>query len=84
MHSALATSRPQDPGYIVDVSGAGVLKSSKHQAEAQKFLAFLASTKGQAVMADGDSFEYPLGSEREPGRQPAPLAELPAVPDDDV
>ncbi len=62
MHSALALFTPQDPGYLINVSGAGVLKSSKHQAAAQKFVAFLTSAAGQKVMAASDSFEYPVGS----------------------
>ena len=62
MHSALALFAPQDPGYLINVSGAGVLKSSKHQAAAQKFVAFLTSAAGQKVMAASDSFEYPIGS----------------------
>jgi iron(III) transport system substrate-binding protein len=62
MHSAVAYFAPQDPGYVVDVSGAGVLKSSRHQAEAQQFLAFLVSAPGEHIIATSDSWEYPLGS----------------------
>jgi iron(III) transport system substrate-binding protein len=51
---------PGDPGYVLDVSGAGVLQSSRHQAAAQELLAFLVSASGQQVMAGSDSFEYPL------------------------
>ncbi len=80
MHSALATFAPQDPGYIVDVSGAGILKSSKHQADAQKFLAFLASAKGQQVMADGDSFEYPIAAGVSPADNQPPLSSLQPYP----
>ena len=59
----LAYFAPHDPGYVLDVSGAGVLKSSKHQAAAQKFLAFLVSKQGQEIIADrSDSYEYPIGS----------------------
>ena len=36
------------------------MKSSKHKAAAQKFLAFLTSDAGQKVVAAGDSFEYPI------------------------
>lgn len=50
----------QDPGAFVSVSGAGVLKSSKHQAEAQKLLAFLTGKQGQTDLAKSDDFEYPL------------------------
>jgi iron(III) transport system substrate-binding protein len=53
---------PGDPGYVIDVSGAGILASSRHQAEAQRFLAFLVSDQGQKILADGESYEYPLGS----------------------
>jgi iron(III) transport system substrate-binding protein len=66
MHSQLAYFAPRDPGYVIDVSGAAVLKSSKHQAAAQKFLAFLDSTQGQEIIArasgNEQSYEYPLGS----------------------
>jgi iron(III) transport system substrate-binding protein len=51
---------PRDPGYVLDVSGAGILKTSKHRALAQKFLAFLASRQGQEIIAHSISFEYPL------------------------
>jgi iron(III) transport system substrate-binding protein len=60
MHSKIAFFAAGDPGYVVDVSGAGVLKASKHQAEANQFLAFLVSSPGQGVIVDSDSFEYPL------------------------
>jgi iron(III) transport system substrate-binding protein len=56
---------PGDPGYVIDVSGAAVLKSSTHQAAAQKFLAFLVSKQGQDIIADPSksiSFEYPIAS----------------------
>lgn len=60
MHSALAFLAPGDPGYVVNVSGAGVLAGSAHAAAAQRFLAFLVSRQGQQIIAEGDSFEYPL------------------------
>ncbi|MGH3796610.1 MAG: iron ABC transporter substrate-binding protein [Pseudonocardiaceae bacterium] len=50
----------QDPGAFVSVSGAGVLKSSKHQAEAQRLVSFLTGTQGQTDLAKSDDFEYPL------------------------
>lgn len=62
MHSALGYFAPEDPGYVLDVSGAGVLKSSKHQAEAQRFLAFLVSAPAEHIIATSDSWEYPVGS----------------------
>jgi iron(III) transport system substrate-binding protein len=47
---------------VLDVSGAGILKSSTHQAAAQKFVAFLNSAQGQTIIAHGTSFEYPIAS----------------------
>jgi iron(III) transport system substrate-binding protein len=49
-----------DPGYVLDVSGAAVLKSSKKPAAAQEFLAFLVSKAGQEIIAHSISYEYPL------------------------
>ncbi|HUY56780.1 MAG TPA: extracellular solute-binding protein [Candidatus Micrarchaeaceae archaeon] len=62
MHSALAYFAPRDAGYVLEVSGAAVLRSSHHQAAADRFLAFLVSRQGQELLAHSDSFEYPLGS----------------------
>lgn len=58
----LAYFAPRDPGFVASVSGAAVLKSSKHQAAAQEFLTFMTSAAGQNVLAHSDSFEYPLKS----------------------
>jgi iron(III) transport system substrate-binding protein len=49
-----------DPGALVDVSGAAVLRSSKKQDLAQRFLAYLVSPAGQRVIATSESYEYPL------------------------
>jgi iron(III) transport system substrate-binding protein len=62
MHSALHYYAPRDPGYLLNVSGAAVLKSSSKQAAAQKFVAFLVSKQGQEILAHSHSYEYPLGS----------------------
>lgn len=62
MHSAIAYFAPGDSGYLKDISGAAVLASSKHQAAAQAFVAFLVSKAGETVLAAGDSYEYPVGS----------------------
>jgi iron(III) transport system substrate-binding protein len=65
MHSEIAYFAPHDPGYVVDVSGAAVLRRSKDQVAAQRFLAFLVSRAGQSIIADPSksiSFEYPLAS----------------------
>ncbi len=62
MHSKIAYFAPFDPGYVVDVSGLGVLASSRHQSEAQRFLAFATSAEGQEILARSSSFEYPIAS----------------------
>jgi iron(III) transport system substrate-binding protein len=59
-HAKLLWFAPRDPGYVEDISGAGILKSAPHPAAAQRFLAFLASPAGQRVIAHSASFEYPL------------------------
>jgi len=65
MHSDIAYFAPHDPGYVVDVSGAAVLRSSKHVAAAERFLAYLVSKAGQEIIGDPSksiSFEYPIAS----------------------
>ncbi len=54
---------PHDPGYVLDVSGAAVLKSSTHKALAREFIAFLVSKQGQEIIAHSISFEYPIASD---------------------
>ncbi len=58
LHSALHDVAPTDPGALLSVSAAGILKSSRKQDLAQRFLAFLVSEKGQTVMIDTVA-EYP-------------------------
>jgi iron(III) transport system substrate-binding protein len=80
MHSQITYFAPHDPGYVIDVSGAAVLKSSKHQAAAQKFLAFLVSQQGQDIIArasgNEQSYEYPLGSGVTTSAPETPFAQL--------
>jgi iron(III) transport system substrate-binding protein len=64
-HAEITHFAAGDPGYVVDVSGAGILKSSTHQEAAQKFLAYLVSKQAQEIIADPGksiSFEYPIAS----------------------
>jgi iron(III) transport system substrate-binding protein len=62
IHSKITHFAPRDPGYVLDVSGAAVLKSSKHKAAAEKFLAFLVSKQGQGIIAHSISYEYPIAA----------------------
>jgi iron(III) transport system substrate-binding protein len=84
MHSQITHFAPHDPGYVVDVSGAAVLKSSKHQAEAQKFLAFLVSKQGQEIVArasgNEQSYEYPLASGVTTSAPETPFSQLQPYP----
>ncbi len=72
-HAKLAWFAPEDPGFVEDISAAGVLRSAPHPAAAQKFMAFLVSRTGQNVIAHSASFEYPLAG------GVAPNPELPPV-----
>jgi iron(III) transport system substrate-binding protein len=60
VHSRIAYFAARDPGYVINVSGAGILESSKHKTAAQKFLAFLVSRQGQEIIDHSISFEYPI------------------------
>ncbi len=76
IHSQLAYFAPHDPGYVIDVAGAAVMKDSKHLAAAKKFVAFMASKKGQEIIAHSQSFEYPLLAGVEPQAKETPFAQL--------
>ncbi len=80
MHSALHYYAPHDPGYLIDVSGAAVLKSSSRQAAAQKFVAFLVSRTGQEIIAHSQSYEYPLGSGVQTAQPLKPFGQLQPAP----
>ena len=49
-NTALHYFKNEDPGAFVSLSGAGVLASSAHAEDAQKFLAYLTSPAGQEVL----------------------------------
>jgi iron(III) transport system substrate-binding protein len=82
-HSEIAYFAPHDPGYVIDVSGAAILKSSQHQAADQKFLAYLVSKAGQQIIANprkSNSFEYPIASGVTTTTQETPLSQLRPFP----
>ena len=61
MTSAIHHFAGGDVGGVMNVSGAAVLKSSRNQAAAQKFLAFLVSKPAQELVSKLNiTFEYPL------------------------
>jgi iron(III) transport system substrate-binding protein len=65
--SALHYFAAGDAGALIDISGAGVLATSKHAALAQSFVAYLVSEPAQQIIAGSNSWEYPL----RPGVKPA-------------
>ncbi|HEX6527820.1 MAG TPA: extracellular solute-binding protein [Streptosporangiaceae bacterium] len=81
MHSAVAHLAPGDSGYVMDISGAGMLASSRHKAAAQKFLAFLVSAQGQQIIAHSDSYEYPLRAGIAASPLLTPFSQLSPAPD---
>ncbi|WP_199500178.1 extracellular solute-binding protein [Methylovirgula sp. 4M-Z18] len=82
MKSAIHHFSGGDVGALMNVSGAGVLKSSHNQAAAQKFLAFLVSKPTQEMLAKLDiTFEYPLvpGVEANPILKPVGELQPPKI-----
>jgi iron(III) transport system substrate-binding protein len=71
----------EDPGALVNVSGAGALESSGDPKLAQEFLAYLVSEKGQTAIAESGDWEYPLNSAvpPPPGLKPFNALEPPKV-----
>lgn len=70
-----------DVGGLINVSGAAVLKSSRHQAAAQRFLAFLVSRKAQEMLGRSDiDFEYPLRPGVKPNPELKPMQDLQPPP----
>lgn len=51
-----------DPGAFVSTSGAGVLKTSKKQAQAQQLVKYLTGRSGQQILADSTALEYTVAS----------------------
>jgi iron(III) transport system substrate-binding protein len=80
VHSKIAYFAPHDPGYVVDVSGAGILKSTKNMPDAQKFLAFVVSKQGQDIIAHSISYEYPLDDGVTTTAPETPFADLQPYP----
>ena len=76
MHSQIAYFAPRDPGYVANISGAAILRSSEHKRAAQEFLAFMTSPAGQRIIESSDSFEYPLNPHVAANPQLTPLNEL--------
>jgi iron(III) transport system substrate-binding protein len=73
----------QDAGAFVGVSGAGVLRSSKHQAEAQQLVKYLTGKDGQQVLAGSSAMEYSVSPQVPTNPKLKPLSQL-AAPGVDI
>jgi iron(III) transport system substrate-binding protein len=71
----------EDPGALVNVSGAGALESSGEPELAQGFLAYLVSPEGQKAITESGDWEYPLNAAvpPPPGLKPFDSLEPPKV-----
>lgn len=67
--------KASDPGNLVNVAGIGILKSSKNQETALKFVEFLLSAKAQQFFVS-EVFEYPVIEGVIPNANLVPLSEL--------
>lgn len=79
--------RNGDPGGLVNISGAAVLKHAPHRKAAQKLLAFMVSHKAQKMLAQSTiDFEYPLrrGVTANPQLKPMDKLESPEIPVDQL
>jgi iron(III) transport system substrate-binding protein len=80
MHSALYFFPNHNVGSLENISGAGVIASTKHPAQAQAFVKFLVSPTAQEILAHGYDFEYPTRPGVEPNQQLPALATIsPAI-----
>lgn len=76
VHSTTAFFAAHDPGYVIDISGAAVLRSSRHRGAAQAFVRFLDSRTAQLIIARSQSYEYPVVSGVAPNHRLTPFSSL--------
>jgi iron(III) transport system substrate-binding protein len=75
-HSKLYFFPDQDIGGLQNISGAAVLASSTHKADAERFVSFLVSSQAQQILAAGDDYEYPAKPGVPPNPALPPLSQL--------
>jgi len=79
MRSKLHFSGPGDPGALITVSAAGVLKTAADAEAAQQLIAFMTGTEGQRVLA-GAVAEWPMNPEVQSSFDLKPFDELSPPP----
>ncbi|PZW64939.1 iron(III) transport system substrate-binding protein [Pseudomonas sp. URMO17WK12:I6] len=77
-NTSLSYFKHKDPGTFVSLSGGGVLASSQHKEQAQAFLKWITGKDGQAILKNGNSFEYAVGKNAESNPKLVPLQQLDA------
>lgn len=77
-NTSLNYFKHKDPGAFVSLSGGGVLASSQHKEQAQAFLRWITGKDGQAILKNGNSFEYAVGKNAESNPKLVPLQQLDA------
>lgn len=77
-NTSLYYFKHKDPGAYVSISGGGVLASSKHPEQAQALLKWITGKQGQAILKDGNSFEYAVGAGAQSNSKLVPLEQLDA------
>lgn len=77
-NTSLNYFKHKDPGAFVSLSGGGVLASSQHKEQAQAFLKWITGKDGQAILKNGNSFEYAVGKNAESNPKLVPLQQLDA------
>jgi iron(III) transport system substrate-binding protein len=73
MHSALYYFPGGNVGSVTNISGAGILASSTHKTDAERFVSFIVSKQGQEIIAHSADFEYPARPGIAPNSQLPPL-----------
>lgn len=76
IHSALYYFPGGNVGSVTNISGAAVLATSTHKADAERFLAFIVSAAGQQIIAHSDDFEYPARPGIAANSQLPPLGQI--------
>ncbi len=71
-----------DVGALINIAGAGILKTAKNAETAQELVSYLLSTDGQTYFAQ-KTFEYPLAAGVQPDPRLRPLSEI-KTPDLDL